>query len=71
MTELVAGIDLVREQIRIASGESFVTQEQVVHRGAAMECRINAEDPPPIFDRRPVSNTYRLTYQIEELMWKN
>jgi acetyl-CoA carboxylase biotin carboxylase subunit len=46
VTELVTGIDLVREQIRIAAGEPLrFTQEQVEHRGVALECRINAEDP--------------------------
>jgi acetyl-CoA carboxylase biotin carboxylase subunit len=46
VTELVTGIDLVREQIRIAAGEPLpFKQEDIVHRGVAMECRINAEDP--------------------------
>src|SRR5262249_50816923 len=46
VTELVTGIDLVREQIRIAAGEPLhYKQQHIVHRGAAIECRINAEDP--------------------------
>ena len=46
VTELVTGIDLVKEQIRIASGEVLtLCQEDVSIRGHAMECRINAEDP--------------------------
>jgi acetyl-CoA/propionyl-CoA carboxylase biotin carboxyl carrier protein len=46
VTELVAGIDLVRAQIRIALGEPLeLTQEDVRLRGHAIECRINAEDP--------------------------
>ncbi|HEX9965088.1 MAG TPA: acetyl-CoA carboxylase biotin carboxylase subunit [Allosphingosinicella sp.] len=46
VTEYITGIDLVREQIRIAAGEPLsVTQEQVSFRGHAIECRINAEDP--------------------------
>jgi acetyl-CoA carboxylase biotin carboxylase subunit len=50
VTELVTGLDLVREQIRIAAGEPLrVTQEQVPHRGVAIECRINAEDPDADF----------------------
>jgi acetyl-CoA carboxylase biotin carboxylase subunit len=45
VTELVTGIDLVREQIRIAAGEELrFSQTDVVHRGCAIECRINAED---------------------------
>ncbi|QXQ05730.1 acetyl-CoA carboxylase biotin carboxylase subunit [Sphingosinicellaceae bacterium] len=46
VTEAVTGIDLVREQIRIAAGLPLsVTQEQVRFEGHAIECRINAEDP--------------------------
>jgi|TARA_R110000772_G_scaffold268620_1_gene396841 acetyl-CoA carboxylase biotin carboxylase subunit len=45
VTELITGIDIVREQLRIASGLPLsVTQEQVAFRGHAFECRINAED---------------------------
>ena len=45
VTELVTGLDLVREQILIALGEPLsLTQEQVRLRGHAIECRINAED---------------------------
>jgi acetyl-CoA carboxylase biotin carboxylase subunit len=47
VTELVYGIDLVREQIRVAAGHDLsVTQEMLVPRGWAMECRINAERLP-------------------------
>ena len=46
VTEMITGIDLVREQIRIASGEGLsCTQDQLRFRGHAIECRINAEDP--------------------------
>jgi acetyl-CoA carboxylase, biotin carboxylase subunit len=56
VTELVTGVDLIREQIRIAWGEKLpFTQEQIVHRGAAIECRINAEDPRNDF--RPSAGT--------------
>ena len=46
ITELVTGIDIVKEQISIASGEELsFSQEEVEIRGHAIECRINAEDP--------------------------
>ncbi|MEJ5329598.1 MAG: acetyl-CoA carboxylase biotin carboxylase subunit [Desulfobaccales bacterium] len=46
ITELITGIDLVKEQIRVAAGEPLsFTQEEVSLRGYAIECRINAEDP--------------------------
>ncbi|MBN1421277.1 MAG: acetyl-CoA carboxylase biotin carboxylase subunit [Planctomycetes bacterium] len=46
VTEEVTGIDLIKEQIRIAAGEPLgYTQDDIPLRGAAIECRINAEDP--------------------------
>ncbi len=46
VTEMITGMDLVREQIRIASGEPLsCKQDQIQFRGHAIECRINAEDP--------------------------
>jgi len=46
VTEMITGLDLVREQIHIAAGEPLsVTQDQVRFQGHAIECRINAEDP--------------------------
>jgi acetyl-CoA carboxylase biotin carboxylase subunit len=46
VTELITGIDIVREQLRIAGGLPIsVAQEDVQFRGHAIECRINAEDP--------------------------
>jgi len=46
VTELVTGIDIVKEQLRIAAGEGMsIRQEDVTWRGHAVECRINAEDP--------------------------
>jgi acetyl-CoA carboxylase biotin carboxylase subunit len=46
VTELVTGLDLVREMVRVAQGEPLgITQDDVVARGAAIECRVYAEDP--------------------------
>ena len=46
VTELITGIDIVQQQIRIAAGEPLpFTQKQIGLRGHAIECRINAEDP--------------------------
>jgi acetyl-CoA carboxylase biotin carboxylase subunit len=46
VTEMVTGLDLVREQIRVAAGlELGFTQKDITFEGCAMECRINAEDP--------------------------
>jgi len=54
VTEMVTGIDLVKEQIRIASGEHLrYKQEDIVAAGASMECRINAEDPENDFMPSP------------------
>ncbi|WP_394692038.1 acetyl-CoA carboxylase biotin carboxylase subunit [Hyphobacterium sp.] len=46
VTEAITGLDLVREQIRVAAGEKLgYTQEDITFEGWAIECRINAEDP--------------------------
>ncbi len=46
VTEMITGIDLVREQIRVADGAPLeITQEDIKFRGWAIECRINAENP--------------------------
>ena len=50
VTEMVTGLDLIKEQIRIAAGEPLsVTQDQVAIKGHAIECRINAENPEKHF----------------------
>jgi acetyl-CoA/propionyl-CoA carboxylase, biotin carboxylase, biotin carboxyl carrier protein len=54
VTEMVTGIDIVREQIKIAAGEPLAySQEDVVVRGHAIECRINAEDASKNFAPAP------------------
>ncbi|MBD0334856.1 MAG: acetyl-CoA carboxylase biotin carboxylase subunit [Cyanobacteria bacterium Co-bin13] len=54
VTEMITGIDLVAEQIRIAQGEALpLKQEEVMLRGHAIECRINAEDPDHNFRPNP------------------
>ncbi|MEI8604819.1 acetyl-CoA carboxylase biotin carboxylase subunit [Pseudoalteromonas sp. B160] len=46
VTEMVTGVDLIKEQLKIAAGQPLsFTQDDVVIRGHAIECRINAEDP--------------------------
>ncbi|MCK5813885.1 MAG: acetyl-CoA carboxylase biotin carboxylase subunit [Cocleimonas sp.] len=46
VTELITGVDLVKQQLLIASGKKLmIKQEDIVPRGHAIECRINAEDP--------------------------
>jgi len=54
VTEMISGLDLVAEQIRVAQGEKLqLTQDQVMLRGHAIECRINAEDPDRDFRPAP------------------
>jgi acetyl-CoA carboxylase biotin carboxylase subunit len=54
ITEMITGIDLVREMIRIAQGEPLrLTQAAVQRRGASIEVRINAEDPDKNFRPSP------------------
>jgi acetyl-CoA carboxylase biotin carboxylase subunit len=54
VTEMVTGIDLIKSQIAIASGEPLtMTQDQIHSRGVAIECRINAENPEKNFQSCP------------------
>jgi len=54
VTEMITGIDIVKEQIRIASGNALqFTQEDVKINGCAIECRVNAEDPDHDFRPSP------------------
>ncbi len=61
VTEMVTGIDIIKEQLRIAFGEELdVDQRKVRRRGAAIECRINAEDP----DREFVPQAGRVSLYV-------
>ncbi|GAA0726358.1 acetyl-CoA carboxylase biotin carboxylase subunit [Clostridium malenominatum] len=54
ITELVTGVDLIKEQIKIASGEKLsIIQEEVQMNGHSIECRVNAEDPSRDFMPSP------------------
>ena len=54
VTELVTGVDLIQEQLRLAAGEPLrLRQKDVTFRGHAIECRINAEDPERDFQPSP------------------
>ncbi|NOK80381.1 MAG: acetyl-CoA carboxylase biotin carboxylase subunit [Chloroflexi bacterium AL-W] len=56
VTEMVTNVDLVQGQLRVAQGETlWLTQDQIVPKGHAIECRINAEDPAVGF--RPALGT--------------
>jgi acetyl-CoA/propionyl-CoA carboxylase, biotin carboxylase, biotin carboxyl carrier protein len=58
VSEMISGLDLIREQIRVAAGERLgFTQDDVVFRGFAIEARVNAEDPAQNF--RPAPGTIR------------
>jgi acetyl-CoA carboxylase biotin carboxylase subunit len=54
VSEMISGVDLIKTQIRVAAGEKLpFTQEDIKPRGAAIECRINAEDPDRNFQPCP------------------
>ncbi|MDD5087391.1 MAG: acetyl-CoA carboxylase biotin carboxylase subunit [bacterium] len=53
VTEMVTGMDLVKEQLKISLGEALPCQESIFWRGHAIECRINAENPDRSFMPSP------------------
>ena len=54
VTEMVTGVDLIREQIRVSAGEKLsFTQDDIKSEGASIECRINAENPDKNFMPNP------------------
>ena len=62
VTEMISNIDLVREQILVASGEKLdFTQDDIILRGHAIECRINAENPDKDFMPNPGTITGYVT----------
>ncbi len=62
VTEMVTGIDIIKEQIHIAfTGETALTQNDIKPRGHAIECRINAEDPSKNF--QPCPGTIGICHQ--------
>jgi len=62
ITEVVTGIDIIKEQIHIAfTGETALTQNDIKPRGHAIECRINAEDPSKNF--QPCPGTIGICHQ--------
>ena len=61
VTEMVTGVDLIKEQIKISSGEKLeFTQDDIKLDGHAIECRINAEDPDKNF--MPIAGTIKEMY---------
>jgi acetyl-CoA carboxylase biotin carboxylase subunit len=59
VTELITGVDIVREQLRIAAGERLeIKQDDVKIQGHAIECRINAEDPKTFMPSPGLINLY-------------
>ncbi len=58
VTEMVTGIDLLKEQIKVAAGEKLSVPKELKLRGHAIECRINAEDPENNFRPSPGTITY-------------
>jgi acetyl-CoA carboxylase biotin carboxylase subunit len=61
VTEMVTGVDIVKEQIRIARGRALKHQQEDIHfNGCAIECRINAEDPYNNF----IPSTGRITHTL-------
>ena len=65
VSEMVTGCDLIKMQLKVAAGEKLeLTQKDIKHRGVAIECRINAEDPandfsPSSGDDNPIHSARR------------
>jgi acetyl-CoA carboxylase biotin carboxylase subunit len=53
VTEMLTGVDLVKEQIRVAAGEELTVKPPLQLRGQVIECRVNAEDPAKNFQPSP------------------
>jgi acetyl-CoA carboxylase biotin carboxylase subunit len=71
VTEAITGLDLVREQIRIAEGHPLTLRQQdVVFRGHAIECRINAEDPRTFAPSPGLVKHYRVPPYYDSMIAK-
>jgi acetyl-CoA carboxylase biotin carboxylase subunit len=65
ITEMVTGLDLIKEQIRIANREELgIKQEDIVFKGHALECRINAESPDTFFPSPGTLKTFHPPFGI-------
>ncbi|EHE92078.1 Biotin carboxylase [Streptococcus thermophilus CNCM I-1630] len=70
VTEFVSGVDIVKEQIRIAAGEKLsVSQDDIEIKGHAIECRINAENPKFNFGTKPQGKLAISTYLVVVLVF--
>src|SRR5207342_3365401 len=62
VTEMVTGVDIVKEQIRIAAGERLsLKQGEVIFTGHSIECRVNAEDPETFVPSPGVIHAFNMT----------
>ncbi|STI79647.1 acetyl-CoA carboxylase [Escherichia coli] len=73
VTEMITGVDLIKEQLRIAAGQPLSIKQEEVHvRGHAVECRINAEEsehlPAKPRQNHPFPRTWRFLAYVGSLI---